>query len=108
MVASVTSYWGDAGDQEIKAALPAHVPVSLSLVSDDEDGDESDESEAPAEPEVGGRTVDEVNADSADLQEVATNQAVGSQAEAGEGEEETQEMDALLEPGAEDDKEETG
>ena len=108
VVASVTSYWGDSSNQEIKAALPAHVPVSLSLVSDDEDGDESDESQALAGPEVEGRTVDEVNADSADLREVATNQAVGSQAEGGESEEETQEMDALLEPGAEDDKEENG
>ena len=108
VVASVTSYWGDSSNQEIKAALPAHVPVSLSPELDDWDSDESDESQALAEPEVEGRTVDEVNADSADLREVAINQAVGSQAEGGESEEETQEMDALLEPGAEDDSEETG
>ena len=111
VLASVTSYWGDTTDQEIKAALPAHVPVNLSPDLDDWDMDEtseSDESQALAEPEVEGRAVDEGNADSADLREVATNQAVGSQAEGGESEEETQEMDALLEPGTEDDKEETG
>ncbi len=105
VLASVTSYWGDGSDEEIKASLPAHVPVSLTPESDAWEIDEtsgSDESHALAEPEV------EVNAGNAELGEIPTNQAEGNQAEDGEGEEETQEMDALLEPRAEDDREETG
>ncbi len=105
VLASVTSYWGDGSDEEIKASLPAHVPVSLTPESDAWEVDEtsgSDESHTLAEPEV------EVNAGNAKLGEIPTNQADGIQAEDGEGEEETQEMDALLEPRAEDDREETG
>ena len=105
VLASVTSYWGDGRDEEIKASLPAHVPVSLTPESDAWEVDEtsgSDESPTLAEPEV------EVNAGNAELGEIPTNQAEGNQAEDGEGEEETQEMDALLEPRAEDDREETG
>jgi hypothetical protein len=48
-----------------------------------------------------------VKQDDAELRESTASQAVESQAEDGEGEEETQEMDALLEPTAEDDREET-
>ena len=111
VLASVTSYWGDGSDQEIKASLPAHVPVSLTPESDawEIDGtSESDEIHALAEPEAAGSAVDEVNGDEAELRESTASQAVESQAEDGEGEEETQEMDALLEPTAEDDREETG
>ena len=111
VLASVTSYWGDGSDQEIKASLPAHVPVSLTPESDawEIDGtSESNEIHALAEPEVAGSAVDEVNGDDAELRESTTSQAVESQAEGGEGEEETQEMNALLEPTAEDDREETG
>ena len=111
VLASVTSYWGDGSDQEIKASLPAHVPVSLTPESDawEIDGtSESDEIHALAEPEAAGSAVDDVNGDDAELRESTTSQAVESQAEDGEGEEETQEMDALLEPTAEDDREETG
>ena len=111
VLASVTSYWGDGSDQEIKASLPAHVPVSLTPESDAWEIDETSESNeihALAEPEVAGSAVDEVNGDDAELREGTTSQAVESQAEDGEGEEETQEMDALLEPTAEDDREETG
>lgn len=105
VLASVTSYWGDGSDEEVKASLPAHVPVSLTPESDEWEIDEpsgSDESHTLAEPEV------EVNAGNAELGELPTNQAEGNQAEDGEGEEETQEMDALLEPRSEDDREETG
>ena len=105
VLASVTSYWGDGSDEEIKASLPAHVPVSLTPESDAWEIDEtsgSDESHALAEPEVEG------NAGNAELGEIPTNQAEGNQAEDGQGEEETQEMDALLEPRSEDDREETG
>ncbi|MCY4410024.1 MAG: hypothetical protein OXC27_06145 [Caldilineaceae bacterium] len=105
VLASVTSYWGDGSDEEVKASLPAHVPVSLTPESDEWEIDEpsgSDESHTLAEPEV------EVNAGNAELGEIPTNQAEGNQAEDGEGEEETQEMDALLEPRSEDDREETG
>ena len=105
VLASVTSYWGDGSDEEVKASLPAHVPVSLTPESDEWEIDEtsgSDESHTLAEPEV------EVNAGNAELGEIPTNRAEGNQAEDGEGEEETQEMDALLEPRSEDDREETG
>ena len=105
VLASVTSYWGDGSDEEVKASLPAHVPVSLTPESDAWEIDEtsgSDESHTLAEPEV------EVNAGNVELGEIPTNQAEGNQAEDGEGEEETQEMDALLEPRSEDDREETG
>ncbi len=105
VLASVTSYWGDGSDEEVKASLPAHVPVSLTPESDEWEIDEtpgSDESHTLAEPEV------EVNAGNAELGEIPTNQAEGNQAEDGAGEEETQEMDALLEPRSEDDREETG
>ena len=98
VLASVTSYWGDGSDQEIKASLPAHVPVSLTPESDAWEIDETSESNeihALAEPEVAGSAVDEVNGNDAELREGTTSQAVESQAEDGEGEEETQEMDAL-------------
>lgn len=112
VLASVTSYWGDGTDQEIKASLPAHVPVSLTPESDDWEVDETSESDEPralAAPEAEGSTVDGMIEDSADRpREVVASQAVGSQAEDGESEEETQEMDALLEPRAEDDREESG
>ena len=56
VLASVTSYWGDGSDTEIKASLPAHVPVSLTPESDDWEYDETweqDESEAPSPSEDG-------------------------------------------------------
>ncbi|MXZ20162.1 MAG: hypothetical protein F4Y84_06085 [Caldilineaceae bacterium SB0665_bin_25] len=43
-----------------------------------------------------------------EAQKAAAKQEGGSQAEDEESEEETQEMDALLEPRAEDDREQTG
>ncbi len=106
VLASVTSYWGDASDTEIKASLPAHVPVSLTPESDDWEYDEAFESDEslslPAEQEGAAVGMD---SESADLQSVADGQAGGSEAE--EGEEETQEMDALLEPRAEEDRKQT-
>ena len=109
VLASVTSYWGDGSDTEIKASLPAHVPVSLTPESDDWEYDETweqDESEAPSPPEDGDS--EGMDAEGAGLQTDVDSQAGGSQAESGESEEETQEMDALLEPRAEDDSEQTG
>ncbi len=118
VVASVSSFWGSTSDEEIEAALPAHVPVSLTLDSDDEDdgGDDdssiSDELPALAESAVEGTTGDEASAVSADSPEAAASQVDESQAGHGEGgiegEEETQEMDALLEPTAGEEKEDSG
>ena len=105
VLASVTSFWGDASDTEIKASLPAHVPVSLTPESDDWEYDESwetDESEALSASEEGA--ADGMDAESAGPQTVIASQEDGSQAEDVESEEETQEMDALLEPRAEDDR----
>ncbi len=105
VLASVTSYWGDASDTEIKASLPAHVPVSLTPESDDWEYDESwetDESEALSASEEGA--ADGMDAESAGPQTVIASQEDGSQAEDIESEEETQEMDALLEPRSEDDR----
>ena len=79
VLASVTSYWGDGSDQEIKASLPAHVPVSLTPESDawEIDGtSESDEIHALAEPEAAGSAVDDVNGDDAELRE-STHQSGG-------------------------------
>ena len=98
--------------------MPAHVPVSLTFDSDDEDdgGDDdssiSDELPALAESAVEGTTGDEASAVSADSPEAAASQVDESQAGHGEGgiegEEETQEMDALLEPTAGEEKEDSG
>ena len=106
VLASVTSYWGDASDTEIKASLPAHVPVSLTPESDDWEYDEDFESdESLSLPVEGEGAAVGMDSESADFQSVADGQAGGSEAE--EGEEETQEMDALLEPGAEEDRKQT-
>ncbi len=109
VLASVTSYWGDGSDTEIKASLPAHVPVSLTPESDDWEYDETwelDESEAHSTAEDGAAEV--MDAEGVSLQTDADSQAGKSQAEGGVSEEETQEMDALLEPRAEDDNDKTG
>lgn len=108
VLASVTSYWGDGSDTEIKASLPAHVPVSLTPESDDWGYDETweqDESETPSPPE--GGAAEGIDEEGVSLQTDADSQAGESQAEGEESEEETQEMDALLEPRAEDDREQT-
>ena len=105
VLASVTSYWGDASDTEIKESLPAHVPVSLTPETYDWELDESSEaieSQALATPEAEAGTAEGVKAQSEDMQTVAAGQSDEGQAEDGESEEETQEMDALLEPRAED------
>ena len=111
VLASVSSYWTSLPDQEIKAALPAHVPISNSPDSNDGDDDassESVESQAIAEPATDGPSVDEISAQIADDPENAADQSAESQTEDGErgkeGEEETREMDALLEPTAEKNK----
>ncbi len=109
VLSSVTSFWGDASDTEIKASLPAHVPVSLTPESDDWEYDEtweSDELQELSGPEADA--VEGMVAASEGSETVAAVQAGESQAEEGESEEETQEMDALLEPRAEDDREQTG
>ncbi|MCY4082638.1 MAG: hypothetical protein OXF54_20515 [Caldilineaceae bacterium] len=109
VLASVTSYWGDGSDTEIKASLPAHVPVSLTPESDDWEYDETweqDESEALSKP--GDGAAEGMDAKGVSLQTDEDSQAEASQAEGGESEEETQEMDALLEPRAEDDSEHRG
>ena len=49
-----------------------------------------------------------MDAEGVSLQTDADSQVGESRAEGGESEEETQEMDALLEPRAEDDSEQTG
>ena len=115
VVASVNSYWGSPNDEEIEAALPAHVPVPLTLDPDDEFDDDSSiaaEPHAFAEPEAEGETVDGASVDSADSPEAAAGRAEENQAEDGEdgneGDEETQEMDALLEPRAEEKREDGG
>ncbi|MCY3707418.1 MAG: hypothetical protein OXG26_00895 [Caldilineaceae bacterium] len=143
VLSSVTSYWGDASDSEIKASLPAHVPVSLTPESDDWEDDEfaflqekgtggkttsakmqtweSDElqelsgPEAEAEEGMAAASEGPEFAQSgrhprpfSEAQKAAAKQEGGSQAEDEESEEETQEMDALLEPRAEDDREQTG
>ncbi|MYJ79573.1 MAG: hypothetical protein F4047_15810 [Caldilineaceae bacterium SB0670_bin_27] len=109
VLSSVTSYWGDASDSEIKASLPAHVPVSLTPESDDWEYDEtweSDELQELSGPEA--EAEEGMPAQSEDPETVAAKQAGESQAENEESEEETQEMDALLAPGAEDDRDQTG
>lgn len=109
VLSSVTSYWGDASDSEVKASLPAHVPVSLTPESDDWEYDEtweSDELQELSGPEV--EAEEGMAAQSEDPETVAAKPAGESQAEDEESEEETQEMDALLAPGAEDDRDHTG
>ncbi|MDE0140446.1 MAG: hypothetical protein OXI80_17385 [Caldilineaceae bacterium] len=109
VLSSVTSYWGDASDSEIKASLPAHVPVSLTPESDDWEYDEtweSDELQELSGPEA--EAEEGMPAQTEDPETVAAKQAGESQAENEESEEETQEMDALLAPGAEDDRDQTG
>lgn len=109
VLSSVTSYWGDASDSEIKASLPAHVPVSLTPESDDWEYDEtweSDELQELSGPEA--EAEEGLPAQTEDPETVAAKQAGESQAEDEESEEETQEMDALLAPGAEDDRDQTG
>ena len=108
VLASVTSYWGDASDTEVKASLPAHVPVSLTPESDDWEYDEAlepDEDLALAAAEAG--TAVGMEAESDGPQSVAGELKDSSEAGEVESEEETQEMDALLEPRAEEDREET-
>ncbi len=103
VLSSVTSYWGDASDSEIKASLPAHVPVSLTPESDDWEYDEtweSDELQEISGPEA--EAEEGMAAQSENPETVAAKQAGESQAE--ESEEETQEMDALLAPRAEGEK----
>ena len=118
VLASVSSFWGSANPEEIEAALPAHVPVSIPLDSDDEAyGDdpelsESEESQALAEPVTDAQEKDEAGGAGAEATEVAANQAGEGQAGDGEsgneGEDETQEMDALLEPRAEVKRDDSG
>ena len=110
VLASVSSFWGSATPEEIEAALPAHVPVNTPFDSDDEAEDvelsESLESHPLAEQAVDEEAIDEADMDIADAPEGAATMAGESQTEVGEcgdeGEEETQEMDALLEPEAEE------
>ena len=109
VLSSVTSFWGDASDTEIKASLPAHVPVSLTPESDDWEYDEtwdSDELQELSGPEADA--VEGMAAASEGPETVAAVQAGENQDENGDSEEETQEMDALLEPRAEDDRGQTG
>ncbi len=109
VLSSVTSFWGDASDTEIKASLPAHVPVSLTPESDDWEYDEtwdSDELQELSGPEADA--VEGMAAESEGPETIAARQAGESQDENGDSEEETQEMDALLEPRAEDDRGQTG
>ncbi len=111
VLASVTSYWGDASDTEIKESLPAHVPVSLTPETYDwelDEPSESVESQALAAPEAEGGSAVGMDAPSESTQTVASSQADDGQAEDGESEEETEEMDALLEPRAEEDREQAG
>lgn len=109
VLSSVTSYWGDASDSEVKASLPAHVPVSLTPESDDWEYDEtwkSDELQELSGPET--EAEEGMPAQTEDPETVAAKPAGESLAEDEESEEETQEMDALLAPGAEDDRDQTG
>ena len=118
VLASVSSFWGSANPEEIEAALPAHVPVSIPLDSDDEayaddpELSESEESQALAEPVTDAQEKDEAGGAGAEATEVAANQAGEGQAGDGEsgneGEDETQEMDALLEPRAEEKSDHSG
>ncbi len=105
VLASVTSYWGDASDTEVKASLPAHVPVSLTPESDSwayDDSLESYESPTLSTADVG--TAAGMDAEGADSESATDGQA----GEGEVGQEETQEMDALLEPRAGDERERTG
>ncbi len=109
VLSSVTSFWGDASDTKIKASLPAHVPVSLTPESDEWEHDEtweSDELQERSGPEADA--LEGMAAESEDPATVAVAQAGENRAGDGENEEETQEMDALLEPRAEDDRGQTG
>lgn len=104
VLASVTSYWGDASDTEVKASLPAHVPVSLTSDSDNWEYDDSLESfESPTLAIAEAGAAAGMDAEGAD-----SESATGGQAGEGEkGDDETQEMDALLEPRAGKDHERT-
>lgn len=107
VLASVTTYWGDGSDNEVEASLPAHVPVSLTPESDDWVYDESIESyESPTLKTSDADAATGMDAESADSQSAAVGQTDASSE--GEGEEETQEMDALNEPQDADDPEPTG
>lgn len=109
MLSSVTSFWGDASDTKIKASLPAHVPVSLTPESDEWEHDEtweSDELQESSGPEADA--LEGMAAESEGPVTVAVAQADENRAGDGENEEETQEMDALLEPRTEDDRGQTG
>jgi hypothetical protein len=107
VLASVTTYWGDGSDNEVEASLPAHVPVSLTPESDDWVYDESIESyESPTLSTSEAEAATGMDAESADSQSAAVGQTDASSE--GEGEDETQEMDALIEPQDGDDPEQTG
>ena len=111
VLASVTSYWGDASDTEVKASLPAHVPVSLTPESDSWEYDDSLESfESPTLSTAEAGAAAGMDAEGADSESATGVQAGEGEEGEGEreGEDETQEMDALLEPRAKNDRERTG
>lgn len=113
VLSSVSAFWGSAAPEEIEAALPAHVPVALPFDPDGgEDGETagSDEQQAPAQAETDAEALASSKADIANSAKSAASLSDENQApdqeSAPEGEEETQEMDALLEPKAEKEKSE--
>jgi len=99
VLASATSYWPSPTSPGRADVLPAAGSDSASYDSDDGDDHNTSESQAIAEPATDAEVMDEQGGDPP---EGAANQVGENPPKDGESEEETQAMDALLEPASEE------